>query len=152
MAKAMDLMPNQVMRLVQMGELDRASASDAVWLCVACQACTARCPKSVDPAGVMDALRQRSVQRNAASSAARRTISFQKAFLDNIRRNGRVNEMELVGQFKMMAFAGDFSLPLLFKDAFLGPRMMARHKLHLRSQKVRDRALVRRIFQRCAGE
>lgn len=74
---------------------------------------------------------------------------FQKAFLQNIRRNGRLNEMELVGLYKTEAFLGDLSVPLLMKEAFLAPRMLARHKLHLIGEKVRDRDVVRRIFDRC---
>jgi heterodisulfide reductase subunit C len=56
-ASAMDLMPNQILRLIQLGETERALASRTVWLCASCNTCTARCPKSVDPARLMDALR-----------------------------------------------------------------------------------------------
>lgn len=56
-ASGMDLMPNQIVRLIQLGEHERALASRTVWLCAACNTCTARCPKSVDPARLMDALR-----------------------------------------------------------------------------------------------
>ncbi len=56
-ASAMDLMPNQILRLIQLGEHERALASRTIWLCASCNTCTARCPKSVDPARLMDALR-----------------------------------------------------------------------------------------------
>lgn len=56
-ASAMDLMPNQILRLIQLGEHERALASRTVWVCASCNTCTARCPKSVDPARLMDALR-----------------------------------------------------------------------------------------------
>ena len=166
MAEAMDLMPNQLVRLAQMGETGRAIACGAIWLCVSCQTCTTRCPKSVDCAGVMDTLRQMSVERGEVAPDQRRTVAFQKAFLDNIRRNGRLNELELVGQFKTMAFLGDLNVPMLFKDAMLGPKMLGKRKLHPFSnppfvgQKVRDllgkklvdRAIVHRIFNRCMGK
>ena len=32
-------------------------------------------------------------------------IAFQNAFLDNIRRNGRLNELELIAQFKLAVFS-----------------------------------------------
>lgn len=149
MAERMDVMPNQVVRLVQMGHVDRASKTEAIWLCVSCQTCSTRCPKSVDCADVMDALRQKSVEDGSANKAQRRTVIFQKAFLDNIRRNGRLNELELVGMFKTNAFMKDLSIPLLLKDALLAPQMMKRDKLHLVGEKARDRKIVDRIFAKC---
>jgi hypothetical protein len=83
--------------------------------------CTTRCPKAVDCAGLMDALRQLSIEHGLASPAQRRTILFQQAFLDNFRRNGPLAELELVRKFKTQGFLDDLSLPQLFKDALLGP-------------------------------
>jgi hypothetical protein len=57
--------------------------------------------------------------------------------------------LDLVRQFKTAVFFKDLSIPFLLKDALLGPRMFQRGKLHLAGQKVRDRALVERIFARC---
>ncbi|MCX7018741.1 MAG: 4Fe-4S dicluster domain-containing protein [bacterium] len=148
----MDVMPNQIVRLAQMGMEDRAMLSESVWLCVSCQTCTTRCPKSVDCAGVMDAMRQLSAGRDAVAPAMRNTLIFMRAFLDNIRRNGRLNELELVGQFKTAGFFSSLSIPFLFKDAMLGPKMMSRRKLRLLGKKVRDRAIVKRIFERCHGK
>jgi heterodisulfide reductase subunit C2 len=149
MAERMDVLPNRLMRMVQLGRVDKAIRSGAIWRCVACETCTARCPKSVDCAAVMDALRQLSAEAGVAPADCRRTVIFQKTFLDNIRRNGRLAELELVGMFKTKAFCDDFSLPMLLKDTFLAPRMMKRGKLHVRSEKVKDRGIVRRIFARC---
>ena len=148
-ASLMDLMPNQLMRLVQLGKLDKALASTAIWHCVSCQTCTTRCPQSVDCAGVMDVLRQMSAELGKAAPQLRRVLVFQKAFLDNVRRNGRLNEVELIGFFKTMAFLKDFNIPLLMKDTLLAPQLLQRGKLHILGEKVRDRGVVRRIFDRC---
>jgi len=154
-AHLMDLMPNQVVRLVQLGKLDKAMGCEGIWHCVSCQTCTTRCPQSVDCAGIMDVLRQMSFEQDKAAPALGRVIVFQKAFLDSVRRNGRVNEVELTGFFKTEAFFKDFNIPLLMKDALLAPQLFRRGKLRLFGGKVRDRAVVRRIFDRCmkpAGE
>jgi hypothetical protein len=74
---------------------------------------------------------------------------FQRAFLDNIRRNGRLCELELIGMFKTKAFLKDKNVSLLFKDAMLAPQLMKRKKFHLRGERVRDRNIVRRIFEKC---
>lgn len=148
-AEGMDLMPNQILRLIQLGQLKRAMLSEAIWACVSCQTCTARCPQSVDCAGVMDVLRQLAVTSEFAGPARRQVVLFFKAFLSNIRRNGRLNELELVGRFKTTVFLRNRDLLFLFKDAMLAPRMMQRQKLHLKRKTVKDRGIVDRIFDRC---
>lgn len=148
-AHFMDLMPNQLMRLIQTGELERALQSDAIWHCVSCHTCSTRCPQSVDIAAAMDGLRQTAYEGGKACAAMQRVLVFQKAFLDSVRRNGRVNEVELIGIFKMLAFMKDFNIPLLMKDAMLAPKLMQRGKFHPFGEKVKDRGVVRRIFDRC---
>jgi len=51
--------------------------------------------------------------------------------------------------FKTLGFLKDFSVPLLMKDALLAPKLMQRGKFHPVGEKVRDRAVVKRIFDRC---
>jgi heterodisulfide reductase subunit C2 len=149
MATEMDLMPNQIVRLAQLGHTEKASQCQAIWLCVSCQTCSTRCPKSVDCAGVMDEMRQLSVEKGMFAPAQERTILFQLAFLQNIKKFGRLNELELIRQFKTSAFFKDLNLPLLFKDAMLAPEMMKRKKFHFVGEKVNDTAVVRRIFEKC---
>jgi heterodisulfide reductase subunit C len=148
-ASRMDRTPNQVVRLLQLGRMEKAISSGAFWECVSCQTCTTRCPKSVDCAGAMDFLRQLSVERAASAPSAHRTVLFQKTFLRNIRRNGRLDELELVRTFKTATFLKDLDIPFLFKDASLAPRMMRRGKLKLRAEQARDRGVLDRIFERC---
>ncbi len=57
LAFAADLLPHQVMRLLQLGLTKEVFASQAPWLCVACMTCATRCPKGVDVAKVMEAIR-----------------------------------------------------------------------------------------------
>ncbi|MGA3328863.1 MAG: 4Fe-4S dicluster domain-containing protein [Terriglobia bacterium] len=149
-AAAVDLAPNQIVRALQLGNFEKAMTSDAIWTCVSCQTCSTRCPQSVDCAGIMDALREVSLQRGLASPAQKTVVAFQQAFLKNIQRNGRLDEIELIAEFKLRALPSQRSLRFLFKDAGLAPQLQIRRKLHLRGEKVKDRALVRRIFERCA--
>ena len=150
-ASHMESPPTRILRQLQLGNLEAALRSPSIWKCVSCQTCTARCPKSVDCAGVMDALRQMAFERGVASPAECRAVVFQKVFLDNIRRNGRLNEIELIAAFKGEVFFRNRSLPFLFESAGLAPELQKRRKLHLRGEKVRDRSVVKRIFERAAG-
>ena len=150
MAEKMDVLPSTLIRWVQCGEVEKAARTAAAWQCVACLTCSTRCPKSVNIAGVMDALKQIAVERNCVHPTCKRIVLFQKSFLNTIRRNGRLNELELVAEFKIRGFFGDLNPLLAMKDAMLGPQMLRLGKLHLKlGSPVKDKALVRRIFDRC---
>jgi len=56
-ASEMDLLPNQVIRLVQMGLDDEVLRSKTLFLCASCFTCQSRCPKGIDMARVMEAVR-----------------------------------------------------------------------------------------------
>lgn len=148
-ADKMDVVPNQILRLVQANLLEKARHCLAIWTCLACQTCTARCPQDVDCAGVIDAVRHQAVAQGIVPERQQRVFLFQRAFLDSVRRNGRVAEVELIAQFKRQAFFKDFNIPLAMKDALLAPKLMQRGKFHLMGEKVRDREVVRRIFDKC---
>lgn len=149
-AARMDLAPNQIIRTVQLGRTTTALRSRAIWECVSCQTCSTRCPKEVDCAAVMDALREISLAEGMVATSEQPVVAFQQAFLDNIRRNGRLAELELIAQFKTAVFFHTGRPAFLLKDAGLAPEMGKRKKLHLLPGKVRDRKLVERIFAKCA--
>ena len=147
----MDIPPTRLIRLLQLGHEAAALQARSIWQCVSCQTCSTRCPKSVDCAGIMDELRQLSFERGTASPEQQAVVLFQKAFLDNIRRNGRLNEMDLMMRYKGEVFLRGRSLSFLFRDAGLAPELRKRRKLHLTGEKVRDRAVVERIFDRATN-
>jgi heterodisulfide reductase subunit C len=61
-AGSLDLLPNAVIRLAQLGQED-VLESHTIWVCAACQTCVSRCPKDVDVPRVMEALRILAMQR-----------------------------------------------------------------------------------------
>ena len=61
-AGSMDILPNQIIRLIQLGLVQDALESETIWFCAACQTCYARCPKGIDLTRVMEALREIAMQ------------------------------------------------------------------------------------------
>lgn len=59
----LDLLPNQVIRMVQLGIEDVLQAR-TIWTCAACLTCLTRCPKGVDLPRIMEALRLIRMQRS----------------------------------------------------------------------------------------
>ncbi len=57
MAAHMDVLPNQLVRMAQLGMREQLLASKAIWACVSCMTCNSRCPKDIRIAEVIEALR-----------------------------------------------------------------------------------------------
>lgn len=53
----MDLLPSTVIRYAQLG-IDEVLESTTPWVCVTCFNCEVRCPRGIDIANVMEAVRQ----------------------------------------------------------------------------------------------
>lgn len=142
-----DLMPNQVMRLVQLGQSDPVLKSSMIWLCVGCETCTTRCPRKVELSKVMDALRHVSCvalickptpQGATSSEPAIRT--FHETFLRSIERGGRVHEVSMLAEYKLRTLN-------LFSDIFLGMKMFLKGKLALIPSIVKGRKEIKGIFK-----
>ncbi|MEW6423720.1 MAG: 4Fe-4S dicluster domain-containing protein [Bacillota bacterium] len=52
----MDFLPRQVIRKIQLGDPGVLQCR-SIWVCTACLTCTARCPRGIDIARLMEALR-----------------------------------------------------------------------------------------------
>jgi len=57
MTQEMDYLPSKIIRMVQLG-LEEALESNTIWVCTTCFNCEVRCPRGIDIANVMEALRQ----------------------------------------------------------------------------------------------
>lgn len=117
-APEMDYLPNQVVRLLQIGQGGQALESRSVWLCDACLTCTSRCPRDIDVAAVFDALR--ALSRRDVDTAA----IFANAFLTGIQRMGRANELPL-------GLAYNLRRRKLFDNADVALKLLRRGKLPL---------------------
>lgn len=123
LASAMDLEPNQVMRLLQMGRLDEVLQSKTIWLCASCQTCTTRCPMSIDVARVMDSLKAMA-QEAGIEPKLRSSADFINAGLRSMKATGRMWELGLMLEMNLKA-----GQPL--RDAGMGLRMLRSGRLRL---------------------
>lgn len=53
----MEYHPHQFVAMVTKGEIDKLLKSQSIWKCLSCFACVERCPRGVEPANVIEALR-----------------------------------------------------------------------------------------------
>ncbi|MHC4403274.1 MAG: 4Fe-4S dicluster domain-containing protein [Planctomycetota bacterium] len=138
MAFAMDVTPNQAMRMIQLGLEEELYRSRAIWICASCQTCTTRCPNDIDIAHLMDTLRQMS-QEAGAPAGEKSVVKFHKAFLSSLRRHGRVFELGMVAGYKLGTLD-------LFSDTKVAWQMFKRGKLKLLPARIKGKREVRRMF------
>ena len=53
----MEYHPHQFVAMVENGDIDALMQSDSIWNCLSCFACVERCPRNVEPATLIEAVR-----------------------------------------------------------------------------------------------
>lgn len=59
----MDIHPHKFVSMVEKGEIDALMQSKSLWTCLSCFACVERCPRSVEPARLIEAVRLAVIRR-----------------------------------------------------------------------------------------
>ena len=137
-AEDMDYMPNEILRMIQFGMLEKVLQSSSIWMCVGCNTCSTQCPNAVDIAAIMDALRQMAIEENAAI-AEPKILSFHKEVVNSIARYGRTHKLEIMMRYKLAE--KDF-----FTDSMVGLKMLFKRKLELFPSKVQDKKSLKTIL------
>ena len=137
----MDYLPNQIIRMVQLGMEEQVLSSKTIWLCASCLICTSRCPREIDIAEIMDYLRRRAYKRRIIPLDETEIPLFNKIFLRNIELFGRLYEMGLIGMFNLLS--GEF-----FKDITLAPKMLLKHKISPFPHRINNLKELRGIFNK----
>ena len=88
---AMDLYPDEVIRLVLIGQRETVLSCDTIWVCAACETCTTRCPNDVKIAELMDCLKEMAVESGVPSPQPQ-ILTLHASFLNDVKRWGRVFE------------------------------------------------------------
>lgn len=160
----MDLQPNQIMRLVQLGMREELFDNKTIWMCISCETCTTRCPREMEPARVMDALRcmayaKESNKEPAPGSFLRELRSrayqgllhalgmeakdsvriFNAVFLENVRRHVRSFEISLIG-------GSNTGTGYLVRNMLKAPIMLLKGKMQFFPEKANKKKKMERIF------
>jgi heterodisulfide reductase subunit C len=141
LASDMDLSPTRVLRSLQLGQVERAAQSLAIWFCVSCQVCTTRCPQEVDIAHTMDSLRELARRHGLEHPGSRDILSFHRSLLRVVRRYGRLREFPLVRGYKLRTWH-------FFQDLLVAPRLFFRGKIRLLPKEIAGVEAVRQVFAR----
>ena len=63
----MDYHPHQFVYMVENGDLEALMQSDSIYKCLSCFACVDRCPRGVEPAKLVEALRLMVIREKGAN-------------------------------------------------------------------------------------
>ena len=63
----MDYHPHQFVSMVQKGRISELLESKSIWTCLSCFACIERCPRSVEPAKLIEAVRLELIRRQGCN-------------------------------------------------------------------------------------
>lgn len=144
---AMDLFPDEVIRLVILGQREKVLRSRTIWVCAACETCTTRCPNGVKIAELMDCLKEMAM-REEVPSPQPQILALHRAFLDDLKRRGRVFEGTLVARYLL----GSGELQRKWKDGTwidemkLGWKMFWKGRLPLVPKGIKGKKEVRQIL------
>lgn len=143
--------PRKIIEMALLGMKQEVLASDEIWLCSTCQTCYVRCPQDVRFSEVI-----RAIKRVAEKEAEKGNVEiksgkpyFDKAFLNQIKKYGRLHEMGLIMDYikmnkrlKLIEFAKGFM--------GLGINQFKKGKFKLFPSKIKKEKIeeVRRIFEK----
>ena len=144
---AMDLYPDEVIRLAILGQRERVLGCRTIWVCAACETCTTRCPNEVKIAEMMDCLKEMAI-RTGVPLPEPKILKLHEAFLNNLNHWGRVYETALLptyllksGELKEKWKAGTYS-----NDIKLGLRMLSKRRFPLLPKPIKGKQEVQKIL------
>ncbi|MBS3906498.1 MAG: 4Fe-4S dicluster domain-containing protein [Syntrophaceae bacterium] len=141
-APNMDIRPNSIIRMIQMGKKQEVLESSAIWFCVYCQTCGTRCPNEIHIGVLMDALREMAMEEGVHAKEKNIHL-FHEAFIQSVRRGGRAHEVTMLMDYVLR------SRDLMKGSLIPGVKLFLKGKFPLIPSFVKGRGEIKRIFEKC---
>ena len=137
-----DLMPNQMMRMLQVGMVDKVLDSKAIQLCIQCLTCTGRCPRNIEVAGIFEDLK--TIASGQGRDVPEHAKTFNKAFMDAVGHFGRLPELYMMGMF----YLGTMNPKMAMGDVGLAVPMLSKGKMAIVPKRAKGADEVGRIYKK----
>ena len=144
-APYMDVRPNNIIRMIQMGMKKEVLESSAIWFCVYCQTCGTRCPNEIHIGVLMDALREMAMEEGIPAKEKNIHL-LHEAFIQSIRRGGRAHEVTMLMDYVLR------SRDLMTDSLIPGMMLFLKGKFPLLPSFIKGRREIKKIFERCSKE
>ena len=139
-APYMDFTPSTILRMVQLGLKREVLESNSIWLCVSCETCGTRCPNEIDIGVLMDALREMALEEGYRTKE-KAIVALHAAFMESIRRGGRVHEATMLMEYKLRS--GDY-----WTDLIPGMKLFMKGKIPLIPGRIRGMDSIREMYRK----
>lgn len=138
----MEYSPRKIIALIRAGKKYEVLASNSMWVCASCYLCTVRCPKDVKPTELMHTLECLAVHYGLANRKTATPAMYQ-AFVDSIKRDGRVHEFGLMVRYylKTNPFTAFKLLPVALK-------LLAHQRMPVRGEKIKGIEQVKAMMDK----
>jgi len=133
-----DFYPNEILRLVQLGQKQKALNCASIWICSSCETCGARCPNGINSRAVIDALKEMAIAEGLVKE--KKIHLFHTVFLNSVRANGRVHEPVMMAMYKLKSKD-------LWSDLDHGFNMFKKGKMPLLPSRVKNKRILKQIFK-----
>jgi heterodisulfide reductase subunit C len=144
-APYMDIRPNNIIRMIQMGMKKEVLESSAIWLCVYCQTCGTRCPNEIHIGILMDTLREMAVEEGVPAKEKNIHL-FHEAFIHSVGRGGRAHEVTMLMEYMLK------SRDLMADSLFPGMKLFLKGKFPLLPSFIKGKEELKKIFEKCTKE
>jgi heterodisulfide reductase subunit C len=146
--------PDRLIRMILLGDRDKALSNPLVWKCVSCFTCGTRCPNEIQTARIVDTLKKMAKEEHRPALAPK-VSAFHDSFCASAKHMGRVNEMEFMGMYELKNTLRDL-LGFKFKSLYdemlaqgkLGLAMTGKGRMHFGLQKIKDRKELKRLYKK----
>jgi heterodisulfide reductase subunit C2 len=145
---AMDLYPDQIVRLVLLGQARKVLESRTIWVCASCETCTTRCPNGVKIAELIDGLKELAVRRGVPS-AQPQVLALHQTFVADVAMRGRIFEGMLLpaywirsGSIKRMVETGSWK-----DEAQMAWKMLKKGRLPLFPKGIKGKQEIRALLK-----
>jgi len=146
--------PDRLIRMILLGDREKALSNELVWKCTSCYTCGTRCPNEIQTARITETLKQMSKEAHIAPLAPK-VASFHHAFLTSTRHLGRLNELEFMGLYEIKNTFRDL-VHLNFKGLYhegknqtkLGLAMTKNRRMHFIIEKIKGLSEIKRLYKK----
>jgi len=132
MAESFDLMPRQIVHLMQLGSMDAVMSSKSIWLCASCHTCVERCPHDIDVPYLMEHSRMEAQKRGICAVSDVRL--FNDIFIETIRGFGKSQEVILEGAYNVVSthlFQDMKNVPAMVAKGIVKPEMNIDYRVYI---------------------
>ena len=150
--------PDRLIRMIVLGDREKALNNQLVWRCVSCYTCGTRCPNDIQTARITETIKKMAKETHLEPLKPE-VAHFHDTFVNSGVRWGRLNEGEFMSFYelkntltylKRMKFKAIYDE--LMAKARLALKMASRKRMHVGLQSAKGRAEIKQLYKKAKNK